>query len=350
MTALAEQAACSSEAQLVKPRRRIIFALLRTALGIALLAYLGLSGKIHWGALWGLARAWPVTLMAFLILWLVVTLMAWRLALLLKPLGFNLQLSSAVRLTLIGFFFSTFLPGSTGGDLVKFFYAARENPGRRTEVATVILLDRAVGMFAVLLLPLSFAPLFPKLLHSNRFLSSLLWLAALSAAAMLAGLLVCFSSRVSNSRLLLWIFQSLPGGTHLKRIVDTVRAFRHRVGTLIGTTLLALVINLLGTAVILLAGRATNPKGFAWGMVILIPLGSLATSLPVTPGGLGVGEAAFDALYRQAGLTGGGESLLGWRLLRLLIGVFGLVFYLQGRRHFVPATEVVETSSKHPTL
>jgi len=104
------------------------------------------------------------------------------------------------------------------------------------------------------------------------------------------------------------------------------------------------MINLLVAAVIFLAGRATNPQGFAWEMIILIPFENLANNLPVTPGGLGVGEAAFDALYKQAGLTGGGDSLLGWRLLRLLIGVFGLVFYLQGRRHFVPATDVVKAS------
>jgi hypothetical protein len=42
-----------------------------------------------------------------------------------------------IPLTPIGFFFSTFLPGSAGGDLAKLYYATRENEGHRAEVATV---------------------------------------------------------------------------------------------------------------------------------------------------------------------------------------------------------------------
>ena len=34
-------------------------------------------------------------------------------------------------------------------------------------------------------------------------------------------------------------------------------------------------------------------------MLLLIPIGFLANSLPVTPGGLGVGEAAMESLFRM---------------------------------------------------
>ena len=78
-------------------------------------------------------------------------------------------------------------------------------------------------------------------------------------------------------------------------------------------------------------------------MAVLIPLGHLANTLPITPGGLGVGEAAFNKLFALAGLEGGAETLLGWRLLTLLLGLVGLVFYLQGRKRFVHAGEAVPT-------
>jgi uncharacterized protein (TIRG00374 family) len=328
----------------VKSVRHTIFALLRTAVGIGLLVYLGLSGAIQWQSLWGLLLRWRVTLAALVLLWVDVVLMAWRLAVLLKPCGFYLSIRSALRLTLIGIFFNSFLPGSTGGDVIKVFYAAQGNRGRRTEVATVILLARAVGMFALLLLPLLLAPLFPQLIRSMPVLRDLLRLAALLALLMLAGLLVCFSSRVRNSLLLTWIFQKLPGGAYLETVLDTVHRYRRSFGTLVAVLIISLVTHVFATGITLLAGQATNPAGFAWDMVELIPLGHLANTLPLTPGGLGVGEAAFEALYAQAGFSGGAETLLGWRLLSLVIGLVGLGYYLQGRRQFVEAADQPATA------
>jgi glycosyltransferase 2 family protein len=65
----------------------------------------------------------------------------------------SLSLWNGIQLTLIGFFFSTFLPGAAGGDLAKLYYATRENESRRAEVATVLLFDRIIGLLSVVLLP-----------------------------------------------------------------------------------------------------------------------------------------------------------------------------------------------------
>ena len=70
-------------------------------------------------------------------------------------------------------------------------------------------------------------------------------------------------------------------------------------------------------------------------MVVLIPLGFLVNALPLTPGGLGVGEVAFDKLFALAGLAGGVEALLAWRVLTTVIDISGLVFYLQERQTYI---------------
>ena len=46
------------------------------------------------------------------------------------------------------------------------------------------------------------------------------------------------------------------------------------------------------------------------------------------------------------GLTGGAEALLGWRLLTILTGLVGLVFYLQGRKRFGPPDAVIRKALK----
>jgi len=67
---------------------------------------------------------------------------------------------------LCGVFFNSCLPGGNGGDAVKIYYAMEGNKGRRTEIATLVMFDRAIGMFALLIYPLLVLPLFPELYES----------------------------------------------------------------------------------------------------------------------------------------------------------------------------------------
>jgi hypothetical protein len=314
---------------------------------VGLLVYLGLSGAIKWSALWGLASAWKITLLALIILWVDMVITAWRLCVLIEPRGFHLSLESSVRLTFIGLFFNLFLPGSAGGDVMKIFYATHGNRGRRTEVATILLFDRAIGMFALLVWPLLFLPFFSGLMHSMPALNRLLLISALIAAGMLLGVCLCFSTRIKNSRLLSWIVRK-PFGPYLRQMFDTVHSYRENISTLWATVGISMIAHTLTVFVTLLGSWAILSGPISWKETILIPLGMLVNSLPLTPGGLGVGEAAFDVLFKGAGLTGGAETLLAWRLLTLLISLIGLAFYLQGRRQLVYAPEASAAADVSP--
>ncbi|MGH9790030.1 MAG: lysylphosphatidylglycerol synthase transmembrane domain-containing protein [Candidatus Acidiferrales bacterium] len=314
---------------------RIFFGLFRVAIGVGLLWYLGTSGAIEWRALAGLARAWPITLAALSLLLADMMVTAWRLCVLLGARGMHLSVLASTKLTLIGIFFNACLPGSTGGDLVKIYYATEGNRGRRMEVATVILFDRAVGMFGLVLWPLLVTPFFPQLIEQAPVLRVLLWGAAAIAAALLLGFIAAGSQSLRRSRPLQWVFRRLPLGSYAERIFDTVHGYRNRAGAVLGAVAISLLAHTMTVAVTLLLIAAVNPAGAAWPMAVLIPLGHLTNTLPVTPGGLGVGEAAFNKLFSLAGLTGGAEGMLGWRLLTIMIGLLGMVFYLQGRSKVV---------------
>jgi uncharacterized protein (TIRG00374 family) len=301
------------------------------------LVYLAASGNIKWSWLRGLAAVWPVTLAAFVLLMMSIGVTAWRLCVLMKPRGLHLSLASSMRLTLMGNFFNACLPGATSGDVVKIYYASEGNRGRRTELAAIILLDRAAGMFALVILPLLAAPFFSGLVGSSAVLQGLLWAAASVAALMLALLLVSSSTKVRDSRVVSWAFRKLPLARHIEKVFETLRVYRHNKRTLFVAVMISLLAHSMTIGVILLLAKATNPAAFAWQVSILAPLGFLANTLPLTPGGLGVGETAFNKLFGIAGLTGGAELLLGWRLLTILSGLIGLVFYLQGRKHLVHA-------------
>lgn len=320
---------------------KLLLTLLRFGIAIALLIWLGFSGAIQWPLLAGLWAAWLVTLAAILLYFIASVITAWRLCVLLEPAGFHLTVFSSARLTLIGLFFGNCMPGAAGGDLVRIYYAAADNHGRRTELATIILLDRVVGLFAMLCWPLLAAPFFTSLLVSMPVLRGLLWAGGVAAAAMLIALLAGSTHWVRHGKLAAWCFRSLPLGRHLERILDTLHTYRRKPGALLAATAISILTHTLATVVMLLIGVAINPSAFSWQMAILVPLGFLSNQLPLTPGGLGVGEAAFSKLFRMAGLQGGAEIMLGWRVVMTLVSFIGLFFYLQGRRRFIVAGSAV---------
>jgi uncharacterized membrane protein YbhN (UPF0104 family) len=65
-------------------------------------------------------------------------------------------------------------------------------------------------------------------------------------------------------------------------------------------------------------------------MFLVVPVGHIVNSLPLTPGGLGVGETAFNALFNLTGLRGGAEALLCTRIWTAMVGLIGFSFYLHG--------------------
>jgi glycosyltransferase 2 family protein len=325
---LPEQPAASATAG--SSTRKTVFGFLRLAAGIAILVYLWKSGAVDFHQLIKLLSRWPITLAALAILLLDVFLMALRTCWFLRAHHLHLSLGDSVRLTLVSAFFSTFLPGSAGGDIAKMYYAMRENSGRRTEVATILLLDRATGLFSMLLIPLILAPFFLKTLSAFPVLRQLLaFVGAISLLTLLAFLLCLYNDPV---RKLLQSNSSTPSlwRERADRALFVLAEYRGHHATLLGTTLLAILDNFLVIAISALALVVLNPSSLSPSLCLVAPLGNVANSLPLTPGGLGVGEAAFSKLFSIVGLSVGAETLLCWRIWKAIVALFGLAIYLRG--------------------
>jgi glycosyltransferase 2 family protein len=316
-------------------RRKALWAIVRLAVGVALLAYLAHSRLIDFRALTKLASAWPITLAALALIFVDILFMSLRLCWLFRPQGLWLSLKSSLELNLVSSFFATFLPGAAGGDLAKLYYAARENKGRRAEIVTVIAFDRAVGLFSILLLPLLFAPFFVALIRGVPVLQILLAISAALALAMLAGLVLCLYSSAWITRVAHWMSRFLPGRELPERAIATVGAYRDKTGVLLAALAASIAANLTLIAATALAILLLSPESLSMKMCLVIPMGDVANSLPLTPGGLGVGETAFNALFKLAGLSGGAEALLCWRIWRAMVGLVGLAIYLRGMRKAV---------------
>lgn len=323
------------QASTPKPWRRLFFTLVRVGVGVGLIVYLAESRIINVRDLYHLFySAWPLTVAAFALVLLHVALISWRLSLLFRPQSLRLSFGTAMRLTLVGLFFEMFTPGAAGGTVAKMFYATRENEGRKTQVATVVLFDRAIGVFSLLVLPLLFAPLFPRIASGVHVVRVIL-IAYAAISLFLVVLLLAGLWRESDLVRLIRILH-LSGLTKIaSRALETIAGYRRSPGTLFSALGISLLANLSIIGVIALGVLVVNPASVAWRLCLIVPIGQLVNSLPLTPGGLGVGEVAFHGLFHRSGLSGGAEAVLCWRIWTALVSGIGLFFYLRGMQRSV---------------
>lgn len=330
--------------------RRLIWGVVRAAIGIGLLAYLAESGIIDLQTLKQLLGSWPVSVAAVALMGVDILMMSLRLSCLLDPHGLHLPLGKSVQLTCVSFLFTAFLPGSSGGVLAKLFYATKDNEGLRTEISAVVIFDRAVGLLSLLLLSLLFVPVFPQLIWSVTALRVLALAVIVLTLGLASGLAVILLNESWAHRLLRRLLNWLPWNDLLHRIVDAIAIYRANLGTLFAALGASMLANFSVACVAGLAAYALGHAAFSLRVLFVAPMGYIANSLPLTPGGLGVGEEAFNSLFHLTGIGGGADALLCWRIWSLPVSIAGLVFYLRGlgrsvhRKQRVPATEAADAA------
>jgi glycosyltransferase 2 family protein len=314
--------------------RKSALLVLRLSIAIGILLWLERSGALNFRSLSRLLHVWPLTIAAVAILFLDISLMAIRVSLLFSVQDLSLPFQDALQLTLTGYLFSMLLPGPAGGDVAKFYYAGRKNQGKRPEIAAALLFDRLIGLLSMILLPLFFAPFFPVLIHSVRTMREVLWLDALLAMGLLLVLTVAMFFKRSRDWLSRWLGKWPNLRDQWNRATGAIALYREHRAALLYATILSLLANCAYIIVTALGLYATNPAAFSFRLLFVAPVGHLINALPVTPGGLGVGEAAFSALFTTAGIDGGAGALICVRLWNAAVALIGGAIYLWGIGRF----------------
>ncbi len=257
---------------------------------------------------------------------------ALRLRVLFRAAGLRLGFSGAYRVVLIGSFFNFCVPGGTGGDVVKLYYLAADNRHKGVEVATLLLMDRAIALGALVLLILVLAALNAELIVGHAVIRALTLAAAVLLAA-LAGAAACLgSARIRRSALVQALPDRIPLGKVFARAAAAVHMFRGHKLSVLGAGALSLAGHVGVAMLFALIGHVVLPTVPALLSAFLALIGLIANVLPITPGGLGVGEAAFDQLFSVVGARGGAALLMIWRLGLLPFGLLGGVTYMIGDR------------------
>jgi len=316
------------------PRRRRVLLGAKFLLAVLLLAWLAHSGSIAPGALLGGKVSASALGTAALCVFVALALGVYRWRLVMGALGVPMRYPRALQVYWIGAFASTFLPGAATGDLLRAIYVARETPLARTRAAASVVIDRGIGLLGFVLSGLMLMLLRFDVLRQSAGLRDI----ATTFAVVLVAVAVCLPAA-------LWMGKRVFGADLMARTQDRLgsahRAVRTQAAALgwPGATRSATALGL----------SLAIPTLLACALLPFIPSGTLlatdvidigiasnaaqvANTLPLTPGGIGIGEGAFEyvlSLLRQPAVVAGyATAFLSLRLVTLAVNAFGGVLLL----------------------
>ena len=107
--------------------------------------------------------------------------------------------------------------------------------------------------------------------------------------------------------------------------------YRAHPGILFASLLISVANFLCMVGVSMLCGLAIGETSLTpVHYFLLVPIGLLATAIPVAPAGLGVGHAAFAWLFSLVGSHHGPEVFTMLVTIQILFNLMGVFFYLSG--------------------
>jgi uncharacterized protein (TIRG00374 family) len=259
---------------------------------------------------------------------------------LLKVLGIVVPLSRCFVLNMVGAFYNTFMPGSTGGDVLKAYYAAKQAPTRRTAAVMSVIVDRAIGLLALIILGGSMAAIqYARAQDRQDPMSVRCLQVAIAAAVLLLGTLIgstfVYWRGLRQALKLDALVARAPMQTHVQKIIEVVRLYRERPVLIFWAIIITFPVHLTVIVSAMLAGRAFGLPVAPGYYFIVVPVVVLVGALPLSPQGVGVMEAFAFYLTRGQGATVNQALALTMsiRLVAMIWNMTGGLFVLRGGYH-----------------
>ncbi len=299
--------------------------LLKAALGAGIFAWMAFSGKLNFHDIGRSFAHWPIMLAILGLGYCQAGIVAWRWGILLAAQDIQLPFRRVWGLTMIGLLFNVAIPGAVGGDLVKGYYITRAAADRKAHAATSILMDRVVGLIGLFFIG---AVMAVANLDETLRNPATRALGALTIGGFIGGFVVLYAAIFAGDRFSRWT--PLPGV--LRSVFSALHQYRRKSGVAPVALALSVLNQGLTFTGFYLALRAAGAAEIPLGKFFLIaPLGFAATAVPISPAGVGVGQAAFYGLFgivAPAYASAGTAAFTAFQAITILICLTGLAWYI----------------------
>jgi uncharacterized protein (TIRG00374 family) len=225
--------------------------------------------------------------------------MAWRWQLLLRAREIRDRLGWLLRAYLVSYAAGQVLPTAIGGDAMRIYESSRRHPGRTGDLAGSVLLERALGGAATLLL----AAVGFVLAIGRYDVGAYLWLEGVFVVGTVALAFVFFSRSLRRPLArLVPLLARLRVERPLRALYQGVHAYRAHGRLLVAVWALTLAIQAVRVLAIWLAGRSAGIDLSPRIYFVMGPLLFLVMLVPFTINGLAVREAFFVSFLGTVGV------------------------------------------------
>ncbi len=263
---------------------------------------------------------------------ILIGMLRWRVVL--KMQGFDLPFIRIAEISLVSQFFNAFLLGSTGGDLIKAYYVARETHHRKTDAVVTVFADRLIGLFSMLLFAVIMMIPNKHWIFNQPSTAATAYIVILMFGGCAVVAMLAFRAGVSRhfpkARELL---KRLPMGELLEKCVDSCRGIGKHTKSLFYALALSMLLNIFCVLQFITIARGLGISTPSTAMFNIVPMIVSIAALPITPSGLG--ENLFVIMLSAPGFDIEPSRALSLSLLALAGSLFwsliGGVVYLTFR-------------------
>ncbi len=283
--------------------------LVKSGIAIAALWWLFSHNKLSAATLVSLVSSWWV-LFLFITLCASLFFQGVRWWCLLRFNKVKLPLGRVLVFSWIGQFFQTVTPGTLGAEVSRFYYVTNAASGAKLQTINSVFLDRLLALasfFALALVVLVFVkPMFIEKDH-------VIFLAC-----------ACVTSLLATTAFLFWVawrHKQEFGSEASKKICK-------RLFFWVGIAFLFSFASAVSIAVSFQLGSlmVDRPLFFSTSAVT-IPFVMVANGIPVTPGGIGIGEAVSMLTFAKSGYARGAEIMFIVRFCLIVVRLPGLYLF-----------------------
>jgi uncharacterized protein (TIRG00374 family) len=314
----------------------------------------GEQWKIGWHhgpkELWGnVSLIAPGTFVAsVLVMGVTLILGIWRWRMVLAVHGLNLPWGRATEISFVAHFFNSFLLGSTGGDLMKALYAARETHHKKTEAVVTVLADRLIGLWAMLLFAgLMIIPNTSLVLRHERLRALAFLVLGMLAGCSLVAILAFrggLSRKWTGARE--WL-RGLPKGEWLERLLEAARDFGRQRWFIRRTTAVSMILNAVCVLQVWILSSGLNLNVPLIALFAIVPMIICISALPITPAGLGLRENLYVLVLADPVMSVDPTAALSLSLLAYAGFLFwsivgGVVYLLYKDKHHLTEQELAQ--------
>ena len=273
-----------------------------------------------------------------LLIFINIIINSYKWWLLLISFNYNISYSITYLIYSVGVFFNNIMPGGIGGDIIKGTYLFKYiKANQRTKSLLTIITDRIIGLHSLISISLASGI---YLLNTNILSEELTYVINSLLVITFVILLFIGSTVFYANNIKKYIYNNLNIKINkLKKIKEIIikillalEEYNDKKLLILKCWLIAITNHMIFIYCFLITARVLVPEFENFKIITFVTSSSIiANSIPITPGGIGVGEGTFDFLFSSIADNSGILSSIA----------YGSIFFLTFRVIYVISSLII---------